>query len=123
MAEPTTTYNLMLSATWDWKRGNKALARRKIAGATVSNMMAAAASAVIGAMRDKDEKKTYTEKLTVEMVENMVTSINPLNYIPIMRDLLSILQGYDVQRTDMAIIADAEADIERLIKTLHPTKG
>jgi hypothetical protein len=36
----------------------------------------------------------------------MMDSLNPLTYIPFVKDIVSITQGYAVERSDMAIISD-----------------
>ena len=58
-------------------------------------------------MRDDDEDETYIEKYLSAVAGGMMDDFNPLNYIPIVRDAWSKMQGYDVERPDVAIISDA----------------
>jgi hypothetical protein len=56
--------------------------------------------------RDDDEDKTYTEKYIGTLTEELLDSFNPLTLIPFVKDIVSIVQGYDVERSDMAVITD-----------------
>lgn len=56
--------------------------------------------------RDDDEDKTYVEKYVGTLTEELLDSLNPLTLIPFVKDIVSIVQGYDVERSDMAVITD-----------------
>lgn len=132
MGEPIMSLNLMLRA-YDqvryeqdrkkWRQAVKTLGRAATA-LVVTNVINALAQSLIDAMRDDDEDKKYWERfwaaftgiageeenfqdyLTSVMSGNLGSGLNPLGQIPFVKDVLSLLQGYDVSRTDMEIISD-----------------
>ena len=55
---------------------------------------------------DYTDAKTPQDKFRAAIFSNMGDSFNPMGYIPYMRDLLSILQGYDVSRSDFGWATD-----------------
>ncbi|MEG2138473.1 MAG: hypothetical protein RRY64_07410, partial [Oscillospiraceae bacterium] len=130
MAEPTKTYNMFLSAVYDVRRSNgkearseakKALARTTAALVT-SFAVNAIAQSLVDALRDDDKEKDYLEKLFTAYTGfsgdeetfldywnsfwggNLEANVNPLSYLPYLKDLLSIAQGYDVTRMDMEAV-------------------
>lgn len=114
MAEPTKTYNLLHSAGLDLMNAQKGTPEHKAAGkafarATMSVLLStaatAAAAAVVDAMRD-DEDETFRERWRKHTVENFVENINPASWVPLLKDFISIAQGYDVKRADMSLISD-----------------
>ena len=40
------------------------------------------------------------------LTSELIDSFNPLTLIPFVKDIVSIAQGYDVERSDMAVITD-----------------
>ena len=114
MAEPTKTYNLLHSTGLDLMNAKKGTPEHKAAGkafarATMSVLLSTAANAavtaVVDAMRD-DEDETFFEKWRKHTVENFLESINPVSWVPLLKDFISITQGYDVKRADMSLISD-----------------
>ena len=45
------------------------------------------------------------------MEENALDDLNPLGYLPVIKDFLSLMQGYDVERTDMSIVKDVWEEV------------
>lgn len=91
----------------------------------VTNVVNALAQSLIDAMRDDDEDKKYWERFRAAftgisgdeetpwekawnaiMEGNVGSNMNPLGQIPFVKDALSIMQGYDVSRTEMEIVSD-----------------
>lgn len=106
MAEPTTSINMLVDAVIQGKRGN-GKAARKIVGAVVASLLLnSVLSAIVYAGRDDDEDKTYAEKYAKAIISEILDSLNPLTMIPFVKDIISICQGYDVERSDMAVISD-----------------
>lgn len=107
MAEPTVTANMIAGAFLNFRRtgDKKALAKTlgSIVAATVVN---AAAVAVVYALRDDDEDERLDEKWIASFRENLLDSANPMGYIPVLRDVQSVMQGYDVERPDMSVVSD-----------------
>ena len=106
MAEPTTVANMIYGAGLDFKRGNKGKASKAVAATISSVVINGLVSAIVYAMRDDDEEKTFLEKYTSAATTEVVDGLNPLTYIPFVKDIYSLFQGYDVERTDMSLIGD-----------------
>ncbi|MBQ7054561.1 MAG: hypothetical protein IJN97_05005, partial [Oscillospiraceae bacterium] len=133
MSEPTKQYNMLASAVYDFARAEskeaRAKAGRKLArtgiSLTLSGVMNAAAQSIIDALRDDEKEKTYWEKwfsaflglpeegedTTLKKIKaiaggNLESAANPFGYFPFAKDVWSLLQGYDVERTDVEGIAD-----------------
>ena len=133
MGEPTMSLNLLMRA-YDQvryeqnsqKRGKAIKTMGRAATAlVVTNVVNALAQSLIDAMRDDDEDKKYWERFRAaftgisgdeetpwEKAWNAITegnvgsNMNPLGQIPFVKDALSIMQGYDVSRTEMEIVSD-----------------
>jgi uncharacterized protein (UPF0335 family) len=113
MAEPSTTLNMVWDSFVQGKRsgsvkgfiGKTAGTTSAIVGSIVLN---AALKSIITAMRDDDEDETYAEKYLGAFVGNTLDGLNPLTYIPVVKDVWSIFQGYDVGRMDMDLFADLQ---------------
>ena len=105
--EPNTIANMAEKAVRDATRGNWKQGAKTAAVLAYSTIFTAAIKSVIYALRDDDEDETYIEKYIESVTGNMMSDFNPISYIPLGRDVLSLWQGYDVERPDMAIISDA----------------
>lgn len=133
MGEPIMSLNLLMRA-YDQvryeqnsqKRGKAIKAMGRAATAlVVTNVVNALAQSLIDAMRDDDENKKYWERFRAAftgisgdeetpwekawnaiMEGNVGSNMNPLGQIPFVKDALSIMQGYDVSRTEMEIVSD-----------------
>lgn len=121
MGEPTKQYNMMISALNDVTKG-KPGTRKKAVGRlgktavalAVSGIVNACAQSIIDALRDDDKEKDYWEKWLVAFIgdgedtklinSNVGDTFNPLGYVPFAKDIMSIMQGYDVKRMDAETI-------------------
>ena len=54
------------------------------------------------------------EKYVNQFVAGIVDGINPMTYIPFLKDIVSIVQGYEVERSDMSVISDLWNAIQKL---------
>lgn len=117
MAEPTKTFNMMRTelvlAGKDFRNGNKKSAAGRVARVTsvyIANAVAVSmAAALIDALRARggdDEDKDYLERWQNYILENFKDNANPANLLPLLRDVSSMAQGYEVSRMDMDGIAD-----------------
>ena len=106
MAEPTTSLNMIADALIQGKRGNKSYARKAIGAVAASMILNSILVSCVYAGRDDDEDKTYIEKYAGSLTSELIDSFNPLTLIPFVKDIVSIAQGYDVERSDMAVITD-----------------
>lgn len=133
MGEPIMSLNLLMRA-YDQvryeqnsqKRGKAIKTMGRAATAlVVTNVVNALAQSLIDAMRDDDEDKKYWERFRAAFTGisgdeetpwgkawnaitegNVGSNMNPLGQIPFVKDALSIMQGYDVSRTEMEIVSD-----------------
>lgn len=113
MSEPAKSYNMLYRAYFDYtlagSDAEKKEAVRKMIRAgmayVVSGVGAAAVASIVSAIRD-DEDKKWGEKYFDALGDSVVDNINPLQLIPGVRDALSIVQGYNVSRTDMSLVQD-----------------
>jgi hypothetical protein len=106
MGEPTTSLNMLQDALIQGKRGNKKYAAKAIGGVVSSMILNSILVSIVYAGRDDDEEKTYAEKYISTLTEELLDSFNPLTLIPFIKDIVSIVQGYDIERSDMAVITD-----------------
>lgn len=115
MAEPTIASNMAWDAGVQMVRTGKPQVRT--AAALVSSIVVnAMCSSLIYAMRDDDEEETFTEKYAQSFVSNLADGLNPLTYIPIVRDIWSVFQGYDVGRSDMELWSGLSSSLQKLTK-------
>ena len=116
MAEPTTSMNMIIDALLQGKRGNRRYARKTIGAVIAAQILNSILVSFVYAGRDDDEDETYIEKYVGTFTAEMLDGLNPLTYIPFIKDIVSIVQGYDVERSDMAVISDLWKAIENLGK-------
>lgn len=107
MGEPTVTYNMLQDAIMNVKQmgGKKKLLRATSVWVTATAFNAMLKSLVSAIRRKDDEERTYIEKYIAEVWGNFSGDMDPISLIPIGRDIASLLEGYDVERADMAIYA------------------
>ena len=116
MAEPTTSINMIADALLQGKRGNRKYARSAIGAVIAAQILNSILVSFVYAGRDDDEDETYLEKYIGTFTAEMIDSLNPATYIPFIKDIVSIVQGYDVERSDMAVISDLWKAYENLSK-------
>lgn len=134
MSEPTVSYNLIMTASekiWEdtKKYGAKMAVKRnwKTAGrAWQAYILSAVASAMVEALADAwrdpgDDKDT--QKLLNAFRDNLGSDLNPLNKLPGLRDIFSIFEGYDTNRTDMAAFSNLNKAIAIWKETIQLADG
>ena len=114
MAEPTTSLNMVVDAIIEGKRGNKKFAWKAVGAVASSIILNSILVSLVTAARDDDEDETYIEKYLESLTAELLDGFNPLTYIPLIKDIWSIMQGYDVERSDMSIWSDLWASVENL---------
>ena len=117
MAEPMTTLNMAVDAFVQGKRAGTVKGFMKAAAPTAGAIVAAyvlnsALKSIVTAARDDDEDESYIEKYLEHFVGDLKDSLNPLTLVPIAKDIVSIFQGYDVERMDMSLVSDLYKAIE-----------
>ena len=109
MGEPTLSINMMFNAVVNVLRGgSKAKAVRTIGYTYASIIAASAMASLIYALRDDDEDESYLEKYLQSMGGELISDVvlAPITSLPAVKDIVSIFQGWDVERTDVAIFKD-----------------
>ena len=126
MGELTKSYNMFMNAVYDLRHATgkesrrtarRALARTSVALA-VSFTINAVMQSLVDGLRDDDKEMDYWERVQRAFIGfsgdeesfldywnsfwsgNLEASYNPLSYMPYFKDLVSIIQGYDVSRMD-----------------------
>ena len=117
MAEPTTTLNMI----WDsWVQGTRSGSAKGFAKATsvtggaivASIVLNSALKAIVMGMRDDDEDESYIEKYLESFFGDLKDNLNPLTLVPAVKDVISIFNGYNVDRMDMALFSDLKKAID-----------
>lgn len=135
MSEPTKTFNMASNALVEMVRNNTPENRRKFIRCYMtiiaSSVATGCAAALVDAMRNDDDDDTYLEKwrkavlgdyseaetpkdyVMAVMSNNIADNLNPMSMIPYLRDGWSLLQGYDVNRTDFDWLNDIIKNMKR----------
>ncbi len=116
MGEPITSLNMYIDAAVQSNRGkiSKMQAARIIGSVILAQVLGAASKSLIYAGRDDADDKSYGEKYFEQFGGAIADEINPLNLIPIVRDIWSLLSGNDVERPDMTQISNFLNAIDKL---------
>ena len=114
MAEPTTALNMAVDAIIEGKRGNKKFAGKVFGAVSASIILNSILVSLVTAARDDDDDETYTEKYLESLTAELIDGFNPLTYVPFVKDVWSIMQGYDIERSDMSIWSDLWQSVENL---------
>ena len=112
MAEPTTTVNMIENAL---RKGNKKVIARTFGAVAATIVLNNALVSIIYAMRDDDEDETFLEKYAQAFTSGMLDDINPMTYYPVLKDIWSLFQGYDIERSDMAIYSDISDAVKKTV--------
>ena len=126
MAEPTKTYSMVM------ERLDRVLqnptskdAWRAFAGVgavfAVNAMVNAMAQALADAARDDDKEKDYWEKYIEKYQEDVKDNINPLTYIPVVKDIWSLSQGYSNSNLSMQAAQNTVYAVNELKKIANGT--
>lgn len=124
MSEPTKIYNEVVRGIYDMTgartgeeraKAGRRLARTSFA-LTLSFAVNAVAQSLADAWRDDDRDKGYLEKLEENWQENFWNNFDPIGYVPYLRDVQSIAQGYEVTRMDTEVLADLVSAASQLAR-------
>lgn len=128
MGEPTQSYNLVYRALRDISQeqdNSRRTAARKVLGRaivalTASQFVNAIAQALWDAVRDDDDRdKKYLERVLGHIPENFAENVNPVGMVPYIKDVFSVLQGYDVKRMDMEAITSFISACQNMSKAIN----
>ena len=123
LSEPTLTVNMLMDAAMDLaekKTGAGAHMARAAAVFTAAAFVNALLKSVATAFRrKKDEKRTWLEKYVIELGANFAEDVSPAGIVgmfPYARDVVSLVQGYDVERADMTVISELISKAQKVAK-------
>ena len=144
--EPTQSANMLIRA-WDSVRResnpqkrSKALKvlSRATAAYLINAVVNAFAQSLVDAWRDDDDEKGYWERVwkafsgisgdeetwrdyarNIILAGNVVNNLNPTTWLPVWKDLLSLVQGFSVERMDAASWSDFFDSIAASMKSLN----
>ena len=135
MAEPTLSVNLLLNAFQDYREGvsksDKVKRTMKIlfCGYVLSAVANAVFTAFADAFRDDDEYEGYWDKFFQALLGekfydgNLFAELNPLEKIVFVRDVLSLLQGYEGTKNPFVELAESGIKLVQNIAKFFQGKG
>ena len=124
MAEPTTTANMVEQAFREASRGHHKKAMGYIASVGTSVVLNSVLVSLVYAMKDDDEEERFHEKYLKALTQEIMDGFNPLTYIPLIKDIYSIFQGWKVERVDLSLVQDLyDATDKALKETLELFEG
>ncbi|MBR5198406.1 MAG: hypothetical protein IKW20_01095 [Bacteroidales bacterium] len=127
MGEPTTTFNMMLNAQMKLVRahrdGNKASVKKarsymaRTSGSVIlSTVLGIVAKSAVYAMRDDDDTESFMERWMKQFGSSLHQELNPLELLPMFRDIMSIVKGRDVERPDLDLISSTVKAFKKAVK-------
>ena len=146
MGEPLKSLNMFMRAYDEWAYENNPQKRssalkklkRSVAALVVTDAVNALAQSIVDGLRDDDKDKNWAERIleaftgysgdeenageavkNVVLGGNLISNMNPAGRIPYVKDILSILQGYTVDRMDAAAADDIIRTAKTFIKGLN----
>ena len=125
MGEPTTVINEAYLAILNVKRAADGPTKRKAyakLGRTMgvllaSTLLTTLTKSFVYAMRDDDEDdESLLERWSYQTGKNLGVwgDLNPFTLLPFAKDLVSLCEGWDVERPDMTLIANAIKSYKKL---------
>jgi hypothetical protein len=105
MSEPNKSYNLLRNSVLkvlDNKSPENIKSIYKVSVSFVAtSVLTAMAAAISDAMRDDNKEKKWVVKYLESVQSNIIDNVNPLNLIPIIKDFISMMNGFSPSRMDM----------------------
>jgi hypothetical protein len=125
MGEPTVSVGMYFTATNNFIRSLQSKDKTKIKAAAknlgktyatlpIAGALTAIAKSLVQAMRDEEEDESFYEKWIEKYFSNLKSDLNPLNSLPVFKDIMSTVEGWDVERPDMTLIADLITSIKKV---------
>lgn len=115
--EPTLSYNLFVDSISKEKVAAKSAARGLLALAL--NVFAnALLKSIIGALRDRDEDKTYLEKYAEKLANNIGSDLIPILNLPGVDAISEAIQGFTTELPEMGMISDTVSAGNKALKKI-----
>ncbi len=113
--EPTLSYNLFINSVSKEKVVAKSAARG-LSALALSVFANALLESIIGALRDRDEDKTYLEKYAEKLTSNIWRDINPILNLPGIGAITEAIQGTATELPEIGMISDTASAVKKAIK-------
>ena len=116
MAEPIKKLNILMSTQQDYKAGEKTwgtaskIMRKVFFGFVLGSIANALLASIGDALRDDDEYEDFLDKYRQALWGenffdgNLFSELNPLEKVVFVRDVLSLLKGYDVNNPYIEVV-------------------
>lgn len=115
--EPTLSYNLFVDSISKEKVAAKSAARGL--SALALNVLAnALLKSIIGALRDRDEDKTYLEKYAEKLANNIGSDLIPILNLPGVDAISEAIQGFTTELPEMGMISDSVSAVDKALKKI-----
>lgn len=115
--EPTLSYNLFVDSISKEKVAAKSAARGL--SALALNVFAnALLKSIIGALRDRDEDKTYLEKYAEKLANNIGSDLIPILNLPGVEAIAEAIQGFTTELPEMGMISDTVSAGNKALKKI-----
>ena len=110
MGEPTTSINMLFDAGLRFLRGEiDAKECTKITGSVVVASLAASLLKSLWTVgRDDERDEPYLEKLLETFISNASSDLFIPNMLPFVKDVFSVIDGWDVPRSDMELVTNVK---------------
>ena len=132
MMEPSKSYNMIYRAIGS---GDKKKIVRALTTFILNAIFVSAAAGLVDRMRNDDNKnegidlylqavigrnpETGDISMTDFLQSNLGDNLNPLNMLPVFKELVSALEGYDATRMDVGVIYDTIGGVQTIYKNLQ----
>lgn len=137
MSEPTVSYNLVMEGVWriteDAKRmdlktavgRNWKITGRAFQAYVVSALASAVVESLADALRDTDDDPLWEKLLDAfgGWDGNLVSDLNPLNKLPVLREVFNAIDGRDNGRMDTEVWAAFKKTYDILMETYRLATG
>ena len=115
----TLICNIIMKKGYINAKKNKKQAARSVAAFAGATLFNALLKTIITALRHDDEETNYFEVYLSEMPQNFLEDIVIVNSLPVVKDVISIFRGYDVNRSDMTLFSNLYNACKAIAKKDH----
>lgn len=114
-SEPTVSYNVLQDSVFEYAQDVKRFGKseafkrngKRVAKAVEIFLVNAAVESILRTLMSKYRKPDEEEDTLESLWKEFLEQANPLNTLPLFRDIYTLWQGYDVNRMDTESIANA----------------
>lgn len=126
MGEPTTILNMFIRAgikvkeTGDVKYAINTISKvlTSVIGSQFVSALAYGSIRALFKNHDDDEDRSYLEDVATMTMERFIDNMNPLNWLPLVKDAISSIQGFSNSRMDTQNISGFINAIKKCVKAI-----